>query len=133
MPPWFLPPLSASDARQTLFVKALLGERYVNDVQQDTDQDEHVQRRGVEQRKAHAQALLDFFWGPWIGPMVHVCAAAQCCPAGRPDSVQKAFTLLKVIVAPPISTPAVSRYTNVVPVIRKAPSGLVASGCCAAW
>ena len=116
-----------------MFVKALLDECYVNDVQQDTDQDEDVQRRGVEQRKAHAQALLDFFWGPWSGPMVHVCAGAQCCPAGRPDSVQKAFALLKGIVAPPISTPAVNTHTKVDPVMCKFSPWLAASGSCAAW
>ena len=50
--------------------------------------------------------------------MVHVCRGG-CCPGGRPDSVQKAFTLLKGIVAPPISTPAVNKYTKVDPVMRK--------------
>ena len=97
------PALSAAAAGQTLFVKELLDECYVNDVQQDTDKDEDAQRRGVEQRKAHAHELVDFFWGPWSGPMVHVCRGANCCPRGRPDSVQRAFTLLKGIVAPPIS------------------------------
>ena len=113
------PVMSASDARQTAFVKLLLDECYVNDTQQDTDKDEDTQRWGIRQREAHAKDLLDFFWGPWSGPMVHVCKGAACCPGGRPDSVQKAFTLLKAIVAPPISTPAVNKYTKVDPVVRK--------------
>ena len=112
------PALSASDARQVRFVQLLLDECFVNDVQRDTDRAADVQRRGIEQRQAHAQELLAFFSGPWSGPMVHVCRGG-CCPGGRPDSVQKAFALLKAVVAPPISTPAVNKYTKVDPVVRK--------------
>ena len=50
--------------------------------------------------------------------MVHVCGPG-CCPGGRPGSVQKAFSSLKEIVALPISTPAVNKYTKVDPVVRK--------------
>ena len=50
--------------------------------------------------------------------MVHVCRGA-CCPGGRSDSVLTAFRLLKAIVAPPVSTPAVNKYTKVDPVMRK--------------
>ena len=56
------PAMSASDARQVAFVRALLDECYVNDVQQDTDGDAEQMRLGVERRKAHARGILEFFW-----------------------------------------------------------------------
>ena len=112
------PALSASDSRQVAFVRALLDECYVNSVQQDMHGDAEKQRVGVERRKAHAREILEFFSGHWSGKMVHVCRGA-CCPGGRPDSVLTAFRLLKAIVAPPVSTPAVNKYTKVDPVMRK--------------
>ena len=50
--------------------------------------------------------------------MVHVCRGG-CCPRGRSDSVQKAFTLLKAVACPLVSTPAANKYTKVDPVVRK--------------
>ena len=44
------PAMSASDARQVAFVRALLDECYVNDVQQDMDGDAEQTRPGGERR-----------------------------------------------------------------------------------
>ena len=53
------PALSASDARQVRFAQILLDECFVNDTQRDTDMAADVQRRGIEQRQAHAKELLE--------------------------------------------------------------------------
>ena len=75
------PALSASDARQVAFVRALLDECYVNDVQQDMHGDAEKQRVGVERRKAHTREILEFVSGHWSVKLSCWIPKEMCSPA----------------------------------------------------
>jgi hypothetical protein len=116
-----------TEERGVKFSKELMDQCYVCDAAQDQGEgDEDKVTRAVEKRRREAKELLDFFplWGT-TEKAEHLCLPGCCGPvsagpaANRAASLDRACALVKLIIAPSITTPAANKYTKVDPVVRK--------------